>query len=104
MTNHISPHWESLLDEFELDWRLSGLVPKTVTEYVRHIRSFLTLFPDPTAMNAKQCLEQTQTAPSRRYMLALFAGLLSGWKARGIEVWIGGVMCHLRWRGYVRKR
>jgi integrase len=67
MSKHISPHWKSLLDEFELDWRLSGLAPNTATEYVRHLHPFLALFPDPTAMNAKQWLEQTPTAPSRRY-------------------------------------
>lgn len=67
MTDHLAPHWKSNLDEFELDWRLSGLAPKTATEYVRHLRTFLTLFPVPTAMNAKQWLEQCPTAPSRRY-------------------------------------
>lgn len=30
MTKPITPHWKSLLDEFELDWRLAGLAPKTV--------------------------------------------------------------------------
>ena len=54
MTKHITPHWKSLLDQFELDWRLAGLAPKTAKEYVRHLHSFLTLFPEPTAMNAKQ--------------------------------------------------
>lgn len=67
MTEHLSPHWKSLLDEFELDWRLAGLAPKTATEYVRHLYSFLTLFPEPTAMNAKQWLERCPTAPSRRF-------------------------------------
>jgi len=67
MTRQITPHWKSLLDEFELDWRLTGLAPKTVIEYVRHVGGFLTLFPEPTAMNAKQWLEQCSTAPSRHY-------------------------------------
>jgi integrase len=67
MTKHITPHWKSLLDEFELDWQLSGLAPKTAAQYVRHLHSFLTLFPEPTAMNAKQWLEQCPTAPSKRY-------------------------------------
>ena len=63
MNRPITPHWKSLLDEFELDWRLAGLASKTATEYVRHLHSFLMQFPEPTAMDAKQWLEQCPTAP-----------------------------------------
>jgi hypothetical protein len=30
MTEDITPHWKSLLDEFELDWRLAGLAPNPI--------------------------------------------------------------------------
>ena len=83
MTKQITSHWKSLLDEFELDWRLSGLAPKTVTEYVRHISGFLTLFPEPTAMNAKQWLEQCPTAPSRRYKARALRRFAKWLDARG---------------------
>ncbi len=83
MTKHITSHWKSLLDEFELDWRLAGLAPKTATEYVRHLQSFLTLFPEPTAMNAKQWLEQCPTAPSRRYKARALRRFTNWLDARG---------------------
>ena len=83
MTKHITPHWKSLLDEFELDWRLAGLAPKTATEYVRHLHGFLTLFPEPTAMNAKQWLEQCPTAPSRRYKARALRRFAKWLDARG---------------------
>jgi len=83
MTEHITPHWKSLLDEFELDWRLAGLVLKTAIEYVRHLHSFLTLFPEPTVMNAKQWLEQCPTAPNRRYKARALHRFAKWLEARG---------------------
>ena len=91
MTKPITPHWKSQLDEFELDWRLAGLAPKTATEYVRHLHGFLTLFPEPTAMNAKQWLEQCPTAPSRRYKARALRRFAKWLDARGdhrMDWWI----------------
>ena len=82
MTEHITPHRKPLLDEFEDDWRLAGLAPKTATEYVRHLHSFLILFPEPTAMNAKQWLEQCPTAPNRRYKAR---ALRRGWAVHALR-------------------
>jgi hypothetical protein len=53
MTEHAMPHWKSVLDEFELDWRLAGLASRTSTEYVRHQSSLLALFPEAIVMNAR---------------------------------------------------
>ena len=83
MNRPITPHWKSLLDEFELDWRLAGLAPKTATEYVRHLHSFLMQFPEPTAMDAKQWLEQCPTAPSRRYKARALRRFAKWLNARG---------------------
>jgi integrase len=95
MTKHITPHWKSQLDVFELDWRLVGLAPRTAAEYVRHLHSCLVLFPEPTAMNAKQWLEQCPTAPRRRYKACAL---------RRFAKWLdaGGDHC-MNWRTGIRR-
>ena len=50
---HTTPQWKSLLDEFELDWRLVCLAPRTATEYVRHQSGLLAPFPEAIVMSAQ---------------------------------------------------
>ena len=46
MTNTIKPRWKSLLSEFELEWRFSGLALRIVIAVMRDvfIRHFLKYY------------------------------------------------------------
>ena len=56
----------SLIDEFELDWHLSGKSKQTARMYAYYLKSFLVDHPTPTLVDAKQWILGTSSAVSRR--------------------------------------
>jgi integrase len=54
------------LDEFRLDWELSGKAHRTVELYSRDLHSFLTGYPKPTLADAKAWLASTDSLTVRR--------------------------------------
>ena len=64
-------HWEidmdrSLLDEFELDWRLAGKAERTVKDYCTSLKNLLTQHPEPTLANVKEWIAMTDSQACRR--------------------------------------
>jgi integrase len=55
-----------LLEEFQLDWKLSGKAHRTVELYSRDLHSFLTAYPEPTLAHAKAWLASTESPTVRR--------------------------------------
>jgi integrase len=55
-----------LLEEFQLDWKLSGKAHRTVELYSRDLHSFLTAYPEPTLAHAKAWLASTESSTVRR--------------------------------------
>jgi integrase len=55
-----------LLEEFQLDWKLSGKAHRTVELYSRDLHSFLTGYPEPTLADAKAWLASTESPTVRR--------------------------------------
>ena len=56
----------SLIDEFELDWHLSGKSKETARHYAYDIKKFLKVHPEPTLIDAKQWVLETTSAVGRR--------------------------------------
>lgn len=55
-----------LLEEFRLDWELSGKAARTVDLYLRDLRRFLGDFSEPTANDAKTWLASSDSMTVRR--------------------------------------
>jgi integrase len=55
-----------LVDEFELDWHLSGKSKETAKKYAYDIRKFLSSHPTPTLIDAKHWVLETNSAAGRR--------------------------------------
>lgn len=56
----------SLLDEFQLDWRLAGKAERTATDYTKALRDLLRAQPEPTLVDVKQWLASTESSVVRR--------------------------------------
>ena len=56
----------SLLDEFQLDWRLAGKAERTATDYTKALRDLLKAQPEPTLVDVKQWLATTDSSVVRR--------------------------------------
>ena len=56
----------SLLDEFQLDWRLAGKAERTATDYTKALRDLLRARPEPTLVDVKQWLASTESCVVRR--------------------------------------
>jgi integrase/recombinase XerD len=56
----------SLLDEFELDWRLAGKTTQTATNYIDALNKLLDMFTEPTLANVKEWIASTDSQASRR--------------------------------------
>ena len=56
----------TLVDEFELDWHLSGKSKETAKKYAHDIKKFLALHPNPTLVDTKQWILGTTSLVSRR--------------------------------------
>jgi len=64
-------HWEidmdrSLLDEFELDWRLAGKADRTVKDYCTSLKDLLKQFEEPTVTEVKTWIAMTNSQVCRR--------------------------------------
>jgi integrase len=57
---------KSLLDEFQLDWRLAGKAERTANDYVRALQDFLLAQPEPTLLDAKEWIASTMSNVVRR--------------------------------------
>lgn len=55
-----------LLEEFRLDWHLSGRAHRTVDLYIRDLTKFLVLHPEPHLTTAKAWLASTDSLTVRR--------------------------------------
>jgi integrase len=55
-----------LVDEFELDWHLSGKSKETAKKYAYDLRKFLSSHPTPTLIDAKHWVLETTSAAGRR--------------------------------------
>ncbi len=55
----------SLLDEFELDWRLAGKATQTVKDYCTSLKNLLTRYPEPTLSDIKAWLMSTLSISTR---------------------------------------
>ena len=55
-----------LLDEFRLDWRLTGKAERTATDYTKALRNLLKTQPEPTLVDVKQWLATTDSSVVRR--------------------------------------
>jgi integrase len=56
----------SLIDEFELDWRLAGKAPQTAKDYAKYLRQLLDVHSEPTLQQARQWLLECQSHATRR--------------------------------------
>jgi integrase len=56
----------SLIDEFELDWHLSGKSKETAKKYAYDIKKFMVLYPKPTLIDAKNWISETTSVVGRR--------------------------------------
>lgn len=56
----------SLIDEFELDWRLAGKAPQTARDYAKYLRQLLGVHSDPTLQQARQWLVDCESQATRR--------------------------------------
>jgi integrase len=56
----------SLIDEFELDWHLSGKSKETAKKYAYDIKKFMVLYPKPTLIDAKNWILETTSVVGRR--------------------------------------
>lgn len=55
-----------LLEEFRLDWHLSGRAHRTVDLYIRDLTKFFVLHPEPSLATAKAWLASTDSLTVRR--------------------------------------
>jgi integrase len=56
----------TLVDEFELDWHLTGKSKETAKKYAYDIKKFLVAHPNPNLIDAKQWMLGTQSVVGRR--------------------------------------
>ena len=56
----------TLIDEFELDWHLTGKSKETAKKYAYDIKKFLVAHPNPNLIDAKQWILETPSMVSRR--------------------------------------
>jgi integrase len=56
----------SLIDEFELDWRLAGKAPQTAKDYAKYLRHLLDVHSEPTLQQARQWLLECESHATRR--------------------------------------
>jgi len=56
----------SLLDEFELDWRLKGNADRTAKDYCTSLKNLLDMFLEPTLVNVKTWIAMTDSQSCRR--------------------------------------
>lgn len=56
----------SLIDEFELDWRLAGKAPQTAKDYAKYLRQLLGVHSEPTLQEARQWLLECESHATRR--------------------------------------
>ena len=79
-----------LIDEFVLDWKLSGKAPASVDAYARDLTELFTQIPEPCLTSTKSWLNQTPLI-SRRRKKAQAIRAFSVWAAEhaitGFEWW-----------------
>ena len=56
----------TLIDEFELDWHLSGKSKETAKKYAYDIKKFFAAHPSPNLVDAKQWILETTSLVGRR--------------------------------------
>jgi integrase len=56
----------TLIDEFELDWRLAGRAPRTAALYANDLRKFASTAHETSLVGVKEWLAQTPTPQVRR--------------------------------------
>jgi integrase len=56
----------TLIDEFELDWHLSGKSKETAKKYAYDIKKFFAAHPKPSLVDAKQWILETSSIVGRR--------------------------------------
>jgi hypothetical protein len=56
----------TLIDEFELDWHLTGKSKETAKKYAYDIKKFIAAHPNPNLIDAKQWILGTSSMVSRR--------------------------------------
>lgn len=56
----------TLVDEFELDWHLTGKSKETAKKYAYDIKKFIAAHPNPNLIDAKQWILGTSSMVSRR--------------------------------------
>jgi len=57
---------DSLLREFQLDWRLAGKAERTATDYTKAITNLFQQFPEPTLSEVKVWIASTTSVVGRR--------------------------------------
>lgn len=58
--------YESLIGEFELDWRLAGKAERTAKNYADYLRAFTADCGEPTLLAARKWLSQSESVSVRR--------------------------------------
>lgn len=58
--------YESLIGEFELDWRLAGKAERTAKNYADYLRAFTADCGEPTLWAARKWLSQSESVSVRR--------------------------------------
>jgi integrase len=57
---------KSLLEEFQLDWKLAGKSPATASTYVQWLEHLLSQHPEPTLVDVKEWIASTPSVSFRR--------------------------------------